>query len=162
MSNLKLLNILRSSSSCLRMRNDQFYRNCLRQIVTTSVNCTDDRIIDRDDDPSIIIPPYIPRSDEPLATKKARLLYQSRKRGMLENGLLLSTFADKYLKSMTEDQVIVYDKLINQPSNDWEIYYWATDAKETPKEFESEIMNLLKEHVKSFAQISPKRQPDLS
>jgi succinate dehydrogenase flavin-adding protein (antitoxin of CptAB toxin-antitoxin module) len=27
--------------------------------------------------------------DEPVEEKRARLLYQSRKRGMLENGLLL-------------------------------------------------------------------------
>lgn len=38
------------------------------------MNCTDDRMIDLDDDPTIIIPPYIPRSDEPLATKKARFV----------------------------------------------------------------------------------------
>ncbi len=31
------------------------------------------------------------------SVKRARLLYQSRKRGILENGLLLSSFADKHL-----------------------------------------------------------------
>ena len=35
------------------------------------------------------IPDYKPRSGENIAVLKARLLYQSRKRGMLENGLLL-------------------------------------------------------------------------
>ena len=45
---------------------------------------------------------------------------------MLENGLLLSNFAARYLGEMKEPQLSVYDKLINQPSNDWEIYYWAT------------------------------------
>lgn len=36
------------------------------------------------------IPEYVDRgSDETVANKKARLLYQSRKRGMTENGLLL-------------------------------------------------------------------------
>lgn len=36
------------------------------------------------------IPEYKPRTaDESLEQKQARLVYQSRKRGMLENGLLL-------------------------------------------------------------------------
>ena len=35
------------------------------------------------------IPQYEPRKNEDVEVKRARLLYQSRKRGMLENGLLL-------------------------------------------------------------------------
>lgn len=35
------------------------------------------------------LPEYQERQKEALEVKKARLLYQSRKRGMLENGLLL-------------------------------------------------------------------------
>lgn len=27
---------------------------------------------------------------------------------------------------MTEKQLNLYDRLINEPSNDWDIYYWAT------------------------------------
>lgn len=27
---------------------------------------------------------------------------------------------------MTEKQLSLYDKLINQPTNDWDIYYWMT------------------------------------
>ena len=34
-------------------------------------------------------PQYEPRKNEVVEVKRARLLYQSRKRGMLENGLLL-------------------------------------------------------------------------
>jgi succinate dehydrogenase assembly factor 2 len=55
-----------------------------------------------------------------------RLVYQSRKRGMLENGLLLSTFAARYLQDMDEKTLSDYDRLINLPTNDWDIYYWAT------------------------------------
>ena len=35
------------------------------------------------------IPPFIENFNEPEGDKRARLMYQSRKRGMLENGLLL-------------------------------------------------------------------------
>lgn len=39
-----------------------------------------------------------------------RLVYQSRKRGMLENDLLLSTFVAKHLNQFTPQQVDTYDK----------------------------------------------------
>ena len=35
------------------------------------------------------IPEFIEKFNEPLEEKRSRLIYQSRKRGMLENGLLL-------------------------------------------------------------------------
>lgn len=37
-----------------------------------------------------------------------------------------SLFAKEYLPNMTEKQLNLYDRLINEPSNDWDIYYWAT------------------------------------
>lgn len=45
---------------------------------------------------------------------------------MLENGLILSNFAGKYLHIFNDEELNLYDRLINLPSNDWEIYYWAT------------------------------------
>ncbi|GFX99092.1 succinate dehydrogenase assembly factor 2, mitochondrial [Trichonephila clavipes] len=105
--------------------------------------------------------PYIERPNEGITEKRARLLYQSRKRGMSENGLILSTFAAKYLSSFDKDQLVLYDKLINIPSNDWDLFYWATGVKETPSEFQNEIMELLKKHVKNEAKETRYRQPDL-
>ena len=49
---------------------------------------------------------------------------QSRKRGTLESDLLLSTFADANLASMTPAQLQQYDTFLDE--NDWDIYYWAT------------------------------------
>ncbi|CAB3363174.1 Hypothetical predicted protein [Cloeon dipterum] len=107
------------------------------------------------------IPPYQEKLDEPVKMKKARLIYQSRKRGMLENGLLLSTFAAKYLENMDEKSLQDYDRLINLPSNDWDIFYWATGVKPTPPEFDNEIMNRLKEHVSNKDRESRLHQPAL-
>ncbi|XP_066999640.1 succinate dehydrogenase assembly factor 2, mitochondrial [Anabrus simplex] len=107
------------------------------------------------------IPPYREKMDEPLQLKKARLLYQSRKRGMLENGLLLSTFAAKYLEGMSDEQTKQYDRLINLPSNDWDLFYWATGVKPVPVEFDNEIMKLFREHVQNKDKEPRIRQPDL-
>lgn len=91
----------------------------------------------------------------------SRLLYQSRKRGMLENGLLLSTFAARYLQNFDAQQVKLYDELINQPTNDWDIFYWATKVKPTPDEYNNEIMDLLKKHVGNEKREQRLRQPGL-
>lgn len=107
------------------------------------------------------IPPYEDKFNEPLEEKRSRLLYQSRKRGMLENGLLLGSFANKFLDGFNEEQLVLYDRLINLPSNDWEIFYWATGARETPEEFDNPIMDLLKEHAKNKDRESRIRLPDL-
>ncbi|KAI1473962.1 DUF339-domain-containing protein [Daldinia eschscholtzii] len=64
------------------------------------------------------------RTGEDDATMRARLVYQSRKRGTLESDLLLSTFADEYLPAMNREQMEQYDLFLDE--NDWDIYYWAT------------------------------------
>ncbi|KAI9833279.1 MAG: succinate dehydrogenase assembly factor 2 [Thelocarpon superellum] len=64
------------------------------------------------------------RTGEDANTMRARLLYQSRKRGTLESDLLLSTFADANLPKMTTAQLAQYDLFLDE--NDWDIYYWAT------------------------------------
>lgn len=48
-----------------------------------------------------------------------RLVYQSRKRGMLENDLLLSTFIAKYLDRFTDKQLEQYDRQVLL-----ECFYW--------------------------------------
>lgn len=80
---------------------------------------------------------------------------------MLENDLLLSTFAAKYLKNMTAEQIAMYDTLINKPSNDWDIYNWALGSKPAPPEYENEIMDLFRKHVKNDLMEKRIRMPDL-
>ncbi|CZR53157.1 probable EMI5 Protein required for transcriptional induction of the early meiotic-specific transcription factor IME1, also required for sporulation [Phialocephala subalpina] len=64
------------------------------------------------------------RTGEDPNTMRARLLYQSRKRGTLESDLLMSTFAEAHLRDMTPAQMTQYDLFLDE--NDWDIYYWAT------------------------------------
>lgn len=92
----------------------------------------------------------LPRPNELPETKRARLLYQSRKRGILETDLLLSRFAKQYLQTMTLEEMKEYDELLDEA--DWDIYYWATNAtpsdvvKVCPEKWQnSEIMNKLRD-----------------
>ncbi|CAO1384848.1 unnamed protein product [Diamesa hyperborea] len=112
-------------------------------------------------DRSVPIPIYKQKENETLELQKARLVYQSRKRGMLENGLLLSTFAQRYLSGMDKKQTKLYDDLINLPTNDWDIFYWATNVKPTPEEYNTEIMDMLKKHVGNEKREQRLKQPGL-
>jgi len=58
-----------------------------------------------------LFPQPIDRSYETPDITRARLLYQSRKRGILETDLLLSTFANKHLATLTETEMREYDKV---------------------------------------------------
>ncbi|CAB3224982.1 unnamed protein product [Arctia plantaginis] len=106
------------------------------------------------------IPCYDFEKPQSLEKRKARLLYQSRKRGMLENDLLLSTFAAKYLDGFNEKQTIMYDRLINSPSNEWDLFYWMVQKMPTPPEYDNEVMDMLKKHAKNEERLCL-RVPDL-
>jgi succinate dehydrogenase assembly factor 2 len=111
--------------------------------------------------PTERLPEWIQPINESTETKRRRLLYQSRKRGMLENDLLLSNFASVYLPNMNAKDLDLYDKLINEPSNDWDIYYMAVGKIDTPEEYQHHIMDLLKKYVKNEEKQKRIRQPDL-
>lgn len=57
------------------------------------------------------LPPRVPRENEPIDCLRARLVYQSRKRGMLEGDLLLSTFAAEYLPRMELKELKEFDQV---------------------------------------------------
>lgn len=62
---------------------------------------------------------------------------------------------------MNEKQLDLYDNLINQPTNDWDIYYYATNVKPIPAEYDNEIMEMLKVHAKNEQKEQRIKQPDL-
>lgn len=57
------------------------------------------------------IPPPLDRTGEDEATLRARLVYQSRKRGTLETDLILATFAREQLPKMSYDELMEFDKV---------------------------------------------------
>ncbi|CAI1708510.1 hypothetical protein SEUBUCD646_0O00890 [Saccharomyces eubayanus] len=105
----------------------------------------------------------IKRTNEPLDKKRARLIYQSRKRGILETDLLLSGFAAKYLKKMNQEELEEYDSLLNEL--DWDIYYWATKNYEISPLPEKWANSKLLTQLQEFSENKEKEilsMPDLS
>lgn len=101
------------------------------------------------------MPTPIDRTGETPQALRARLIYQTRKRGVLEADLLLSTFARDQLPAMDVAQMQEFDKVslgdertcsrsrphtqatrltpqfLDEP--DWDIYYWCVDKKPVPE-----------------------------
>ncbi|KAF8556369.1 DUF339-domain-containing protein [Imleria badia] len=103
-------------------------------------------------------PKPLPRPNELLETMRARLLYQSRKRGTLESDLLLSTFARDHLPAMTHAELSEYDKLLDEP--DWDIYYWSTGNRTPPERWSnSSILEKLKVHARNEGKVVRKMPP---
>lgn len=61
--------------------------------------------------PNVPKPIPVPRRDESLETLRARLTYQTRKRGTLESDLIMSTFAKEHLRSLTRDELLELDQV---------------------------------------------------
>lgn len=110
---------------------------------------------------------------------RARLLYQSRKRGTLESDLLLSTFAREHLPTMSRAELSEYDKVISLPTlfarltsvprllrlqlldePDWDIYYWSTGNRTPPERWSnSPILERLKVHAKNEGKVVRRMPP---
>ncbi|PAV81383.1 hypothetical protein WR25_06849 [Diploscapter pachys] len=94
-----------------------------------------------------------PQTD--LSTTRARLLYQSKKRGILENDILLGEFAESHLPKMNAAELAEYDKLINGEHMEWDLFYYISDRKQPPKD----IFNMATfRQLKSF--VEAKKRPN--
>jgi len=109
--------------------------------------------------PDLPRPIPVPRHNESIETLRARLVYQTRKRGTLESDLILSTFAQDQLTTFSEQELREFDKLLDEP--DWDVYYWCTGGKAPPARWrDSVVLEKLKIHVRNEGK-AVRRMPDL-
>ncbi|KAG8987334.1 succinate dehydrogenase assembly factor 2 [Tulasnella sp. JGI-2019a] len=113
-----------------------------------------------DDLPEEFLPKPLARPDEDIDTIRTRLVYQSRKRGMLEGDLLLSTFAKENLGKMSLEELKEFDKLLDEP--DWDIYYWLIYKRDPPERWAgSLLLEKLRIHTRNEGKVV-RRMPDLA
>lgn len=85
--------------------------------------------------PADLPPPEpLPRPGETVETTRARLVYQSRKRGTLESDLLLSTFAKEHLGAMDAEELSEFDKVRTRTRSSYNI--------QARSHFDSPLLNL--------------------
>uniref|UniRef100_A0AAF5PRM5 Succinate dehydrogenase assembly factor 2, mitochondrial n=1 Tax=Wuchereria bancrofti TaxID=6293 RepID=A0AAF5PRM5_WUCBA len=81
--------------------------------------------------------PELRLENENIETKRSRLLYQSKKRGILENDILLGEFASQMLQKMSIQQLMRYDEIINGEHMEWDLYYYMSGRKDLPEDLKS-------------------------
>jgi len=95
--------------------------------------------------------------------QRSRLMYPSRKRGISENGILLSNFSADFLPKMTEKEMNEYDCIINDLHNEWDLYYWLTDAMPIPDSLKTNtILMSMKKYCMNEDSKGRYIQPDLT
>ncbi|MDE1151119.1 MAG: succinate dehydrogenase assembly factor 2 [Micavibrio sp.] len=82
----------------------------------------------------------IPVEDN-ISIKRKQLIFRSWHRGTREIDLLLGRFADARLPGFTEEQLLEYDRFLN--NSDPDIYNWLTRQEPLPPAEDSEAVRLL-------------------
>jgi antitoxin CptB len=77
-----------------------------------------------------------------LSNRRKRLVYRSAYTGTKETDLLLGYFAEHNIATLTEEQLDEYEKLLE--IEDPRLYKWITGMEKAPKEFQSNVLNLIK------------------
>ncbi|KAJ1977793.1 Succinate dehydrogenase assembly factor 2 mitochondrial [Dimargaris verticillata] len=76
------------------------------------------------------------KPSETVEQQRKRLIYQSRKRGILENDLLLSNFLQHQAKLLSPAELNEIDTLLNDIT-DWDLYYYLTDKQPVPADIQN-------------------------
>ncbi|RSH83931.1 succinate dehydrogenase assembly factor 2 [Saitozyma podzolica] len=98
------------------------------------------------------LPQPLDRTGEDESRIRARLVYQTRKRGTLETDLLLSTFARDELPKMGLEEMREFDKLLDEP--DWDIFYWSVFKREPPARWkDTPLLKKLQQHAKNEGKV---------
>ncbi|KAN0120477.1 DUF339 domain containing protein [Russula decolorans] len=103
-------------------------------------------------------PEHIAPTTSPANTPPPNPLH--RKRGTLENNLLLSTFAQEHLGTMDTEELSEFDMLMDE--SDWDIYYWATEKRTPPGRWtDSRLLEKLRDHARNEGKVVRRRMLDL-
>eukprot|EP00051_Salpingoeca_urceolata_P028264 m.485932 g.485932 ORF g.485932 m.485932 type:complete len:162 (+) comp24071_c0_seq1:2649-3134(+) len=102
---------------------------------------------------SFVVSPEVQRGPEDDKALRARLVYQSRKRGIKENDLLMSTFVGEHVESFGRSELEELDIILNKHDNEWDMYKWMIGNEPLPEYLQtSGVMQLLVEHSKNKKQ----------
>ena len=82
---------------------------------------------------------------EDLSTFQKKLLYKSTHRGSKEMDLILGKFAQKYLSLFNEDELVMFEAILEMYDND--IYQYALNKKEIPESLNNRVFTLLKDYT---------------
>jgi len=83
-----------------------------------------------------------------LDPTRKRVWFRCHHMGMQENDILFGTLADRHIASFSDDQLATLEKLIEQ--NDVDLLKWVLGQVEPPKEFDTEILTMVRDIKKQL------------
>jgi antitoxin CptB len=82
------------------------------------------------------------RTSADLDARRRRLLFRAWRRGIREMDLIVGSFADAEIGSMSEDDLAAFERLIEVPDPD--LYLWITGKVEAPPNYDTPVFRRLK------------------
>ena len=78
-----------------------------------------------------------------LADRRKKLVYRSAYTGTKETDLLLGNFARRHMATLTERQLDTYEALLE--IEDPRLYKWITGMEVAPVEYQSDVLDLIRD-----------------
>lgn len=78
-----------------------------------------------------------------------RLLFRSRHMGSNENDILFGGFAERYLSTLSADQLDRYEALLAETDND--LFNWVTGKEPAPSRLDHDVMAMIRAFVQKEA-----------
>ena len=78
-------------------------------------------------------------SSSNLNARRKKILFRAWHRGIKEMDIVLGTFADAHLETLSDDDLDVLEHLMSAP--DRELFKWISGEEPTPENYQSDIMD---------------------
>ena len=82
------------------------------------------------------------RSSDGLDPRRRRVLFRSWHRGIREMDLVLGRFADDNIDQLSDDELTVYEALMEAPDRD--LLRWVTDEAPVPANYDTSVFHRVK------------------
>lgn len=76
-----------------------------------------------------------------MDARRRKLKFRAWRRGFREMDLIMGSFADAHLESMSEVDLSEFERLLATP--DWEVFAWLVGQKPVPANFQSALLDRL-------------------
>ncbi|MDJ0922311.1 MAG: succinate dehydrogenase assembly factor 2 [Henriciella sp.] len=73
-----------------------------------------------------------------LDERRRKLKFRAWRRGFREMDLLMGTFADQNLATMSDEDLAEFERLLATP--DWEVFAWLVGQKPVPENYKSDLL----------------------
>lgn len=79
-----------------------------------------------------------------LTIRRKRLIHRAHYRGFKEADLILGGFARDHGATLTRDEILMFEDLLN--AKDHDIYAWITQTLPVPANYETPLLDRLREY----------------